>query len=139
MCDGLVNNAIARYLACGRVRDNGPHFLPFEEAAVVLDGFKLMTYVGPEVCIQWGMEEAESFKTKPCNIVNGVNKRHLGWSPQRFHTVAWKALDASLKSKPDMFQLWLSKQCIGICASRKTMKCTQDLLDDKCPNCNHPR
>jgi hypothetical protein len=50
-----------------------------------------------------------------------------------------KLLDASLKSQLDMFQLWLSKQCIGICATRKNIKCIQDLLNDKCPNCNHPR
>jgi hypothetical protein len=139
ICDGLANNAIARYLARGRVRDGCPHFLPLEKAAVVLDGVKLMTDVGPEVHVQLGMEEAERFYTKPCNIVNGVNKGGLGWSPQRFHAVAWKALDTALKSKPDMFQLWLSKQCIGICAMRKNMKRIQDLLDDKCPNCNHPR
>jgi hypothetical protein len=74
ICDGLANNTIARYLACGRVRDNGPHFLPFEKAAVVLDGIKLTKDVGPEVCIQLGKEEAERFYTKFCNIVNGVNK-----------------------------------------------------------------
>jgi hypothetical protein len=38
-----------------------------------------------------------------------------------------------------MFQLWLSKQCIGICATRRNMARTQDLLDNNCPNCNHPR
>ena len=86
-----------------------------------------------------GMEEAERFYTKPCNIVNGVNKGGLGWSSQCFHTVAWKALNAALKSKPEMFQLWLSKQCIGICATRKNMKGVQDLLVDKCQNCHHPR
>jgi hypothetical protein len=65
ICDGLVNDAIARYLACGSVRDNGPYFLLFEKAAAVLDGVKLTTDVGPEVCIQLGMEEAERFYTKP--------------------------------------------------------------------------
>ncbi len=88
ICNGLANNAIARYLACGRVRDDGPHFLPLEKAAVVLDGVKLTTDVGLEVCVQLGMEEAERFYTKPCNIVNGVNKGGLGWSPTRFHAVA---------------------------------------------------
>jgi hypothetical protein len=139
ICNGLANNAIARYLARGRVRDDGPHFLPLEKAAVVLDGVKLMTNVGPEVHVQLGMEEAENFYTKLCNIVNKVNKGGLGGSSQCFHAVAWKTLDATLKSKPDMFQLWLSNQYIGICAMRKNMKHIQDLLDNKCPNCNHPR
>jgi hypothetical protein len=61
ICDGLANNAITRYLTRGRVRDNGPHILPLEKAAVVLDGVKLTTDVGPEVCVQLGMEEAERF------------------------------------------------------------------------------
>jgi hypothetical protein len=139
ICNGLANDAIARYLARSRVRDDGPYFLPLEKAVVVLDGVKLTTDVGPEIHVQLGMDEAERFYTKPCNIVNGVNKGGLGWSSQSFHAVAWKLLDAVLKSKPDMFQLWLSKLCIGICATRKNMKCIQDLMDDKCPNCNHPR
>ncbi len=78
ICNGLANNAIARYLTRGRVRDDGPHFLPLEKAAVVLDRVKLTTDVGPEARVQLGMEEAERFYTKPCNIVNGVNKGGLG-------------------------------------------------------------
>ncbi len=70
------------------VRENSPYFLPIEKAAVVLDGVKLTTDVGPEVRIQLGTEEAERFYTKPRNIVNGVNKVGLGWSSQCFHTVA---------------------------------------------------
>ncbi len=38
-----------------------------------------------------------------------------------------------------MFQVWLSKQCIGICAARSNMARIQDLLDDKCLNCQQPR
>jgi hypothetical protein len=105
ICDGLANNAIARYLARGRVRDDSPHFLPLEKAEVVFDWVKLTTDVGPKVHVQLGMEEAERFYTKPCNKVSGGNTWGLGWSPQGFHAVAWKALDAALKSELDMFQL----------------------------------
>ncbi len=49
ICNGLANNTIARYLTHGRVRDDGPHFLPLEKAAVVLDRVKLTTDVGLEV------------------------------------------------------------------------------------------
>ncbi len=55
ICDGLANNAIAGYLARGRVRDDNPYFLPLEKAAVVLDGVKLTTDVGTEVYIRLGM------------------------------------------------------------------------------------
>jgi hypothetical protein len=64
------------------VRDKGPYFLPLEKAAVILDGVKLTTDVVLEVYVQLGMEEAERFYTKPCNIVNGVNKGGLGWSSE---------------------------------------------------------
>jgi hypothetical protein len=38
-----------------------------------------------------------------------------------------------------MCQLWLSKQCIGICTTRSNMAHMQGLLDNKCPNCKQPR
>ncbi len=38
-----------------------------------------------------------------------------------------------------MCQLWLSKQCIDICATRSNMVRIQDLLDDKSPNCKQPK
>jgi hypothetical protein len=120
-------------------RYDGPQLLPLEKAAVVLDGVKLTTDIGPEVCLQLGKEEAEQFYTEPCNIINGVNRGGLGWSSQQFHAVAWTTIESALKSKPDMFQLWLLKQFIGICTTRRNMARIQDRLDNKCPNCNQPR
>jgi hypothetical protein len=38
-----------------------------------------------------------------------------------------------------MFQVWLSKQFIGICATCKNMARIQDILDNKCPNCLKPQ
>ncbi len=103
--------------------------------AVVLDGVKLTTDVGAKVQFQLGKEEAKQFYTNPPNLVQGTNREHLSWSLQWFYSVAWMALDTAPKLKPDIFQLRLSKQCIGICATRTNMACTQDLLDDECPNC----
>jgi hypothetical protein len=53
--------------------------------------------------------------------------------------VAWSTLDAVLRIKLDMFQVWLSKQSIGICATRKNMSRIQDLLEDKCPKGLQPQ
>ncbi len=44
-----------------------------------------------------------------------------------------------IKVEMDMFQLWLLKQCIDICATRSNMAHIQDLIDNKCPNCKQPR
>ncbi len=134
ICDELAKGAVSRYLSEG-VHHLGPKFLPFEKAAVVLDGVKLTTDVGSEVRYRLGKDNAERFYTKPRGVIRGTNRGGLGWSSDRFHSVAWQALDSALKSKPDMFQLWLSKQCIGICATRQNMARIQDILDDKCPNC----
>jgi hypothetical protein len=133
ICDELANGVMARYLS-GGVHQQGPKFLPFEKAAIVLDGTKLKMDVGSEVRYCLGKEDAERFYTKPQNVIRGTNRGGLGWSSERSHSVAWDALDAALKSKPDMFQLWLSKQCIGICATRSNIARIQDLLDNKCPN-----
>ncbi len=40
ICDELANGVVARYLL-GEVHQQGPKFLPFEKAAIVLDGTKL--------------------------------------------------------------------------------------------------
>ena len=138
MCNELANGAVERAITEG-ISSPGPKFLPFESVAVVLDGIKLTTDVGPEVRYRLGKEDAERFYTKARDVVQGTNRGGLGWSSQRFHSVAWQSLEAALKSKPDMFQIWLSKQCIGICATRRNMARIQDILDDKCPNCLRPR
>ncbi len=84
-------------------------------------------------------EEAAHFYTSPKAVTNRRNTGGLGWSTNRFNQVAWSTLDSVLWTKPDMFQVWLSKQSIGICATRKNMSRIQDLLEDKCPNCLQPQ
>ncbi len=68
-------------------------------------------------------------------MVGGINKGRLGWLRRRFKQVSWPSLELVLRSKPDMYQLWLSKQCIRMCAIRRNLTRIQDILDDKCPNC----
>jgi hypothetical protein len=98
ICHSLVNGAVACYLSNKIERKESPQFLPFEIAAIVLDGVKFATDVGAEVQLQLGKEEAEQFYTKPCDLVHNINRGVLGWSLQRFNSVAWTALDAAHKS-----------------------------------------
>jgi hypothetical protein len=79
------------------------------------------------------------FYTSPKAVTNGRNTGGLGWSINRFNQVAWSTLGSVLRTTPDMFQVWLSKQSIGICATWKNMSRIQDLLDNKCPNCLQPQ
>jgi hypothetical protein len=48
ICNSLTNKAVDRYLAQGAARNNGPQLLPLKKAAMVLEGVKLTTDIGPE-------------------------------------------------------------------------------------------
>jgi hypothetical protein len=139
ICNKLAKSAVARYLSEQTKLSRPDQFLPLESEAIVLDSVKLTTDVGAEVQLHLGKEEAARFYTNCTVITNGCNTEGLGWSNHRFNQVAWSTLDAVLRTKPDMFQVWLSKQLIGICATRKKLSQIQDLLDDKCPNCLQPQ
>ncbi len=77
ICDELANGAVARYLSAG-VHHTGQKFLPFEKAAVVLDGIKLTTDVGLEVRFCLCKEDAERFYTKLRDVIRGTNRGSLG-------------------------------------------------------------
>jgi hypothetical protein len=117
ICDKLANSAVARYLYKQTKPSRPDQFLPLESAAIVLGSVKLTTNVGAEVQFHLGKEESARFYTNRKVITNGCNTGGLGWSNHRFNQVAWSTLDAVLRTKPDMFQVWLSKQLIGICAT----------------------
>jgi hypothetical protein len=70
--------------------------------------------------------------------VIGVNKGGLGWSATTFVLVNWISIGEALKGKPKMLGLWLAKQSIGVCATRKNLARIQDILEDPCPNCGSP-
>ncbi len=121
ICDGLANRAVKGHLE--RVSPTTPAttLLPLEKAAVFIGNKKSTTDVGPNVRFLLGTEEARRFFTSPVVLVKGVNKGGLGWSEERFDQVAWADLNRALQPKPDMYQRWLSKQCIGICATRSNL------------------
>jgi hypothetical protein len=139
ICNELANSAVARYLSKQTKPSRPDQFLPLESAAIALDSVKLTTDVGVEVQFHLGKEEAARFYTNCKVITCGHNTEGLGWSNHMFNQVAWSTLDAVLWTKPDMFQVWLSKQLIRICATWKNMSRIQDLLDNKCPNCLQPQ
>ena len=95
--------------------------------------------LGPRNPLLLGTEETRRFYTLPVVLVGGINKGGLGWLEEHFNQVAWTELDGALHSKPDMYQLWLSKQCIGICATGRNLARIQDILDNKCPKCGQAR
>ncbi len=76
---------------------------------------------------------------KPKQVINGLNTGGLDWLNSTFDLVDWTLIAAALKSKPEMFGLWLAKQLIGICFTQKNLAQIQDILDNRCPKFSTPR
>ena len=79
--------------------------------------------------------DALHFYTKAVDQVNGSNRGGLGRSEEAFDKVDWEALSQALRLKSESFQLWLSKQSIGVYTTQKNTARIQNILDDCCPNC----
>lgn len=109
--------------------------LPREQAVLIIDGCKQTTDVSRDLRFSLGMEDAKRFFTKPLNIRNGTNTGGLGWTSDRFDCIDWEILRDVLATKPDAYGIWLSKQTIGACATRRAMARIQGTTDDRCPNC----
>ncbi len=114
--------------------------LPLESMAIIANGVKITSNVSSSIRHQLSHAEAQKFYTKAIRIVNGVNKGGLGWSATTFDLVDWISIGEALKEKPKMLRLWLAKQSIRVCATRKNLaRIIQDILDDRCPNCGSPQ
>ncbi len=129
-CNKLANCAVTR--ARSRVGAEKPTalLLPFEGAAILVGGIKITSNIAPLVCHILSREKACKFYTKAREVTNGTNKGGLGWSQATFDAIDWSAITAALQGKPEMFGSWLSKQSIGVCATRKNLGRIQDILND---------
>ncbi len=133
-CNRLAEEAVTRAL-CTTMHPAGPHLLPFENIAIILDSKKVTSSVSPAICCALGCKEARRYYTAARHKVRGSNKGGLGCTEEAFNKVDWKAIEQALSCCPNGFQLWLSKQAIGVCATQKNTAPIQDILDDRCPNC----
>jgi hypothetical protein len=118
ICNKLAKEAVLQYLSGATQEGRGVQLLPLETVAVVVNGKKLTTEVGQEVRYALGHKEAWKFYTKAIKMKCSTNTGGLGWSEYQFKQVSWKLIDNALQNKPDMFQIWHAKQCIGVCATR---------------------
>ena len=111
-----------------------PTLLPFEKAVTVIGGTKITSSIAPAIRYHLGKIEARNFYTNTIKQVHGSNKGGLGWSVERFDSVDWRAIADAISNRPEMFQLLLSKQAIGVCTTQKNTARIQDILDDRFPN-----
>jgi hypothetical protein len=108
--------------------------LPFKQSAVIINGVKITSNIAPTVRFTLGKVDAHRFYTKAINRVQWRNKGGLGWSTESFEAVDWEKLARVTKINSEGFQLWWSKQAIGVCAAQKNTARIQDILDNRCPN-----
>ena len=136
-CDSLAKQAVGRGLSIDAVnRTMQPLSLPFEQAAITVGGHKLTSDVSEPVRFILGCAEAKRFYTQAIDIQdNGVNCGGLGWTNEQFESVDWESLHEALQRRPDMFRIWLSKQCMGSNATRRNVARIEKHDDDICPNC----
>ena len=123
ICDSLAKGAVSRGMRSSR-RRAVHQTLPFERAAVVVDGVKQTRDVGDSLRFSMGKLEAEKFYTS-----------ELGWSKSTFRSVGWEELDSALARKPDMYREWLAKQASGFCGTQAMVSRWNSQRDDSCPNC----
>ena len=137
MCDTLAKQAVGRGLSIEAVRRRvSPLSLPWEHAAIMVGGEKLTSDVSEPIRFYLGHLEARRFYTQPKDIrENGVNRGGLGWMESRFDMVDWRSLHDALSKRPEMFRVWLAKQCMGVNATRRNMARITKEDDDICPNC----
>ena len=134
-CDTLAGQAVM-HGQCGPSLRRGPELLlPNESAAVIIDGYKLTSDVSDDVRHHLGKEEARKFFLSPVRLRREVNIGGLGWTSTKFDAVDWAALRTVLASKTDMYGIWLAKQTIGNCATRRNIARITGSDDDRCPNC----
>jgi len=96
---------------------------------------KQTTNVARAIRFSLGKAEARKFFIRPIRLRADSNIGGLGWSPEKFDSINWESLRDVLSKKPDMYGVWLSKQTIGICATRRNIARIHGLDDDRCPNC----
>jgi hypothetical protein len=81
-----------------------------EKMAIVIMGERLTTDAGQEVWYALGQEEARRFYMGALVMNGSTNTGGLGWTQYKFNQVSWKSINATLRTKPDMFQIWHAKQ-----------------------------
>jgi hypothetical protein len=75
----------------------------------MIKGEKLTTDTGQEVWYALGQEDAQRFYTGAIVMNRSTNTGGLGWTQYKFDQVSWKSINATLQTKPDMFQIWHAK------------------------------
>lgn len=134
-CDLLAKQAVQDAIANLSYRAVEQQLLPREQAAIFVSGHKQTSDTAKALRLALGLLDARKFFIRPIRMRNDSNIGGLGWTARRFDAIDWKTLDMVLASKPAMYGVWLAKQTVGVCATRRQMARNLGFSDDRCPNC----
>ena len=135
ICDDLAKDAVADGVADRSLTFS--RLLPYESAAIIINGYKVSDGMATELRHQAAMADARRLYTSPIKKnKRGINIGGLGWDLSTFNSVDWRARHRARQS--EMHSLWLCKQEIGICRTRRNNARILAIEDDKCPNCEQP-
>ena len=141
ICDTLAKVAVTRSLT-PTTRHSTEQVLPTESAAVCVEGIKQTSNLSKNVRLVLGRADAKSFYTTPMGSRDKNEKPSkqggLGWTHASFDAVDWDILDATLATKPHMYQEWLSKQSSGFCGTQQMVAHWDPTRDGNCPDCHRP-
>jgi hypothetical protein len=108
--------------------DRPTQLLPKEDVAVVIWGNKITDDVSSPIRFHASKEVARRYLG---------NRKKNPWPNEQIDEVDWEHLELAMKSKPDMYKIWRSKQNSGFCGTRVQVGRYSGIpgQDKRCPNC----
>ncbi len=128
VCNTLAKRAVMNAIMKG-YHNSPTQIFPREDIALIVWGDKIMGNISSSLCFH-------TIKSVACKY--HIPQRKKGkWTTKQFNEVDWEHLDHALKSKPNNYKVWRSKQTFGFCGTRVQvgLYSGEMYLDERCPNC----
>ncbi len=123
----LAKQAVTLAMTQG-YHDRPTQLLPKEDIAVVIWGNKITDDVSSPIRFHASKEGARQYLG---------NRKKNPWPNEQFDEVDWERLELAMKTKPNMYKIWRSKQNLGFCGARVQVGQYSGIpgQDKRCPNC----
>jgi hypothetical protein len=127
VCDTLAKSAVTTAMIKGYY-NRSTQLLPKEDVAVIIWGNKVTDNISHSIRFHASKEVARKYLG---------NQKNKSWPNDRFGKIDWEHLDLVLKTKPNMYKIWRSKQNMGFCRTGVQVGLYSGTawLDERCPNC----
>ena len=127
VCDTMAKQAVTLAMMQG-YHDRPTQLLPKEDVAVVIWGNKITDDISSPLRFHASKEVARRYLG---------NRKKNPWPNEQFDKVEWEHLELAMKTKPDMYKIWRSKQNSGFCGIRVQVGRYSGIpgQDERSPNC----